>query len=454
MNILEQKTENGIGEIKVELTWEELEKEFEKGYRKKQKNVEMPGFRKGKVPLSMVKKQYAEVVQAETIDSMINSSYPEMLEETGLRPVAPGEIKDIQYFDGERVEYVAVVELKPEFELADWQSEKLQRDIPEISDEQVTLQLEQIRKDKAIVRERDKDENAVAEDILTVDIQKLDESGVPIIGDKHEDARIPLNENILGENTDTQLIGVKLGETRKITSTEESTDEQGNPVVGKIGWEILVKKIEEISLPDLDDDLAVQVSEEFKTLDDLKSGVKKSLQDQAQYMANQRLSNRMIDKMIELHDFPLPPTLMAETLERLIDSHKQQNEQDHHHHDHDHDHDHDHEHHHHHNNDHAALEKEYAPVAEKQLKWYFIRDKLIKLNNLQPTEEAIDEEIQKYADRSGRELEQLKLIFKQGEMRENLEREILDGKVMELLRNGFKYDDRTTTLDELYSQSV
>ena len=247
VKILEKTQEGAVVKARVEMTDEELQPYFEKAYKKTQKNIELPGFRKGKVPLSMIIKRYGPAVRAEALEDIITEVYPKIVDETGEKPIAPGDVEEPDYQDGEYLRFTAIMEIKPEFELVDWKALEVKQEVAEITDDDINTHLEYMRKDKAIVSEAQDDQGADGVDRLTVNLQQLDENGVEVIGKSFKDITFEFGTDYLGPNTDEQLKGIKKDEVRKVMTERHIHPEEGEHVDEKYGWEVTPTKIERSS---------------------------------------------------------------------------------------------------------------------------------------------------------------------------------------------------------------
>lgn len=427
MKILDQSREGTVAKVHVEVPAEELLSHFEEAYKKARKEISLDGFRKGKVPLQIIKKKFGPSIRYDSIDDFINKIYPKILEETELRPITPGDVEGVEFEDGSDLRFTVVMELKPEFELAEWRGQKILRDVVEVSDEDLEHHLKYLSEENALVQEKTETEPAEMTDRIKVNLQKLDSTGLVLIGEKRTGLVIELGKDVLGPGTDEQLVGICKGETRRILTRWVKVDEKGEEVEEEFGWEVFVEAVESVDVPEINDDFATTIDPQVTTLEELRANTRRNLEAFAAYQANQKMANRLINKMVELNPIELPPTLLTQTIAQLVESHKDESQN---------------------MIPESEIQEHYSKVAESQLRWFFIREKLIEEENLQATEEDVQNFLKNKADTGSGDLESLKLMFKTGEKRQALEDEIVDGKVMDILHEGFEFDDRKTTLSE------
>jgi trigger factor len=414
--------EGVIAKFKVEMTAEELEPHFEKAFKKTAKTIKLDGFRAGKVPVSVVKKRFGDAVRAEAIDDILQETYAKALPETDLRPLTPAKIEDVDFDPEKHLNFVCVVELAPEVVADKWQKLEIEKEVPKITDEDIDRHLDSLRREKAIVTDRPEGEAAEMNDRLKADVQEVDGDGVPVIGRKSEGMNVEIGSGVLGKGSDEQLVGIKVGETRRVMIKRMKTEKDGSQNEVDLGWDVTPTSIEKVELPEMDADFAGQINEEFKSFDDLKEDVKKQLENFANFQAEQRVAGRMIDAVVDAHEFEVPPTIVEQTLEEMIKSRKEETggmiPED-------------------------TLRESMKPVAERQIKWFFLRQQMIKDLELKATDEEIDKHIENYASKNeGVDLESLKTMFKAPDKREQLTDEIIQGKLMDAIKEGVKFKDK------------
>lgn len=422
MKVGKPTREGVIAKFKVEMTAEELEPHFEKAFKKTAKKIKLDGFRSGKVPVNVVKKRFGDAVRAEAIDDILQESYGKALMETDLRPLTPAKIEDVEYDPEKHLNFVCVVELAPEVVADKWQKLEIEKEVPKITEDDVNRHLESLRREKAVVTDREEGEAAEMNDRMKADVQEVDAKGVPLIGRKSEGMNVEIGSGVLGKGSDEQLVGIKIGETRRVMIKQTKTAKDGSKKEVDMGWDVTPTSMEKVELPEIDEDFVSQINEEFKTFDDLKEDVTKQLENFATFQAEQRLAGRMIDKVVDAHEFEVPPTIVEQTLEEMVKSRKEEMggmiPED-------------------------QLKESMKPVAERQIKWFFLRQQMIKDLELKASDEEIEKHIENYASRNeGIDLESLKTMFKAQDKREQLIDEIVQGKLMDAIKEGVKFKEK------------
>lgn len=422
MKVHEPTREGVIVKFRVDVTAKELEPHFAKAFKNAQKSVRLDGFRPGKVPMAIIEKRFGDSIKADALEKVVEEVYPKALGKTDIEPITPASIEDVDWEDGKKLSFTAVVEVRPEFEADKWKGVEVTREVPKVTDEDIDRHLSTMQREQAIVSDREEGEEVQEGDRLTADVQELDKDGKPVEGRLSKDMHIELGHEMMGHGSDAQFLGMKAGETRQIKTHRHSHDKDGNPIEIDMGWEVTLHKIEKIELPELDDNFAQQVDEKFKTAKELREDVKDQLTRYATYQADQRTAGRLIDAVVDAHDFALPPTLVSQTLEEMVKSRKEEA-----------------------NNmiPEQQLREYLKPTAERQLRWYFLRDKIIEDLKLEATDEDINTQVENYAKGHDEiDLDSLKLQFASGEQRQQLADEIVNGKLMDALKEGVKMVDQ------------
>ncbi|MFQ5770458.1 MAG: trigger factor, partial [bacterium] len=301
--------------IEVDLTEEELAPHFETVYRKYQKKIRLQGFRKGKVPLGLIKKLYGEEIKNEAIDEVVQKVFKEVSQNENLHPVAPANLQDVDYKRDEGLHFKAIVEVMPEIELNNYKGLTVEREIYEVGEEDVAASLEDVREQMAVMQPVE--EGAIENNYILADLQEIDATGVPLVGKKFENQFFQLSKNGTNKEITEQLIGVKPGETRRVEMLP-IIDGEGNENKKEI-YNVNVKEIKVKQLPDLDDELGKDVGK-FETLEELKADIKKKLIKQAQVNAKRKFRQRMIDEILKRNAFDLPEVMIDNYLDALVEN--------------------------------------------------------------------------------------------------------------------------------------
>ena len=253
---------------------------------------------------------------------------------------------------------------------------------------------------------------------LLVDIQQVDpRTDVPLVGKKWENRYFRIGGNAFGENSDQQLVGIRIGERRIITREVQQGMIQGgisnqNQQNRTERFLIEVKNIEKIILPDLDDEFAKDVNENLHNLEDLKKYVKEILEEQANFESSEKMRKQIENEIIRRHEFDVPDGMIGNYLNHLLKDIKKESYE---------------------SVDEEYIKSNYRNLAIRNIKWYWIKEKIIEKNNFKVEDHEIDERIDEIAKRNRISPERARIAFRSKQSREKIKNEILDDKLFNFL---------------------
>ena len=391
-------------ELAVEVEAARIDDAVNKALRRYQKRLEIPGFRKGKVPLRIVEARFGSSIRAEVLGDILPSLLEEAAREAGLRPAAPPKISQLDHEPGGNLTFTAELDVWPEIKAEHYENLAATRMVHEVADEEIDEQLEDLRRHHAT--EQAVERPVANGDVLVADLQRLDDSGLPIIGDKYEKRHILIgDENALSPEFEEALVGMSAGEERKVRFAYRD-DLPNEQLAGQTAhFAVTAHEVRERTLPELDDEFAKDLGEQFQTLDALREHLSGQIQQRWEYMAQQRLRSELVSQLIEKNDFELPESMVDNYLDSLEREHA----------DHDHDHDHDHT--------HTDEERE---QATRQLKSYMLLESVREQAGVEVTDEEFAQFAGERAALAGVQPSDLQDA-------EELRRELENQKVFELL---------------------
>ena len=399
-----QVTEKGqwARELAVEVEAARIDDAVNKALRRYQKRLEIPGFRKGKVPLRIVEARFGSSIRGEVLRDILPSLLEEATREAGLRPAASPKISQLDHEPGGNLTFTAELDVWPEIKAEHYENLAVTRVVHEVADEEIGAQLEDLRRNQAT--ERVVERPLANGDVLVADLQRLDDSGLPIIGDKYEKHHILIgDENALSPELEDALVGMSAGEERKIRFAYRD-DLPNEQLAGQTAhFAVSAHEVRERTLPELDDEFARDLGEQFQTLDDLRQHLSGQLQQRWEYMAQQRLRSELIGQLILKNDFELPESMVDNYLDSLEREHT------------DHDRDRDHS--------HSDEERE---QATRQLKSYLLLESVREQAEVEVTDEEFAQFAGERAALAGVQPSDLQDA-------EGLRRELENQKVFELL---------------------
>ena len=364
--------------VDVTATQDELRPEFEKALKKLQKNLKLEGFRRGKVPMNMVRRLYGQRVEIEAIEDILPSLFAKAARQENLKVVTRASVEDLQYQPGTDLNAKFSVEVEPEFELKKLENFKLEKQIYAVDEEDIQHELERIQESQALWEVTE--DAATEKDFVTADLQVVDQSGVPVIGEKFEGETIALSQKS-GEVNEfgRQLNGVKAGDVRTIFMTPPPQEGDDKPQE-QVQYEVTIKEVKRRILPTIDDDLAKDLGD-YESLDALKEEIRKSISDSVQKRFDDSLERSLIDEIIKNNSFEVPEGMVKSYLDNLIERFKSSNNSPE-------------------ELDEQAVRENYKANAIWSIKWHLIQKQLIEMNNIEVSDDEVQEWVKEFAEKN------------------------------------------------------
>ena len=391
--------------IKFEIPHQEYDKKVKQYYQRLGREVKVPGFRKGKVPIALLEKQFGPDVKKEVLSNLISEELNNAIVEKDLRAVGQPHLLEVSAEDGTDITVSASIEVLPTIKLQDYSGIELAMAIPRITDEDVNQTIEVMRQRMAkTVTVTDRP--AQDKDLLKIDFtSKLGDQ--PFEGGSAQDQIIQAGAGQLIEGLDKGMIGMEIGETRDI-QVQVPEDYPNKEIAGKdVDFQIVLKGIQEQKLPDLDDEFARSVEDKnYESMDNMKQSVRSELEGFELKEARKAVKTKLAGKITELNQVDLPEGLLKDQVKFMAEQarKKQEKESSHAHHDHEHEHDHDH-----------GIEvtpellKQYREPAMKALQEELILDQLARDLKAEVTEEELEQEVKNMSQLlGGGNLQQIK----------------------------------------------
>ena len=316
MKVTVSEPEAGKKQFEVEVPAERVQLALKRAYADYQKKVNLPGFRKGKVPIDIIKGRYGPAIEAEVIDAIVTETYRDAQKEHDVKPAGAAQIEDIDYDHGKPLKYKAVVEIMPEVSVKEYVGLTIEKVRPRVTEADVDMTLESLREQYAEVTSVDSE--AREGHFVVADIQGVDRSGLPIIGDKLENIDLQLGKSSFGPEFDKELVGMKRDQERIIKVVYPRDHPDSKLAGSERSFLVKVKEIKKVILPELDDELAETVAD-LKTLEDLRQEVRKDLVRRAERNAEFDVRNQIADRLTKGNPIPVPDSMVNRFLDLFID---------------------------------------------------------------------------------------------------------------------------------------
>lgn len=418
--------------LEVEIPWEEVQEAYEKSLREFRKDLELPGFRPGKVPVKVIKKQYGKQLEYQFASDALDDYYRQALDEIEETPVNRGTIENLEFAEGEPLKFTVRFDTEPDMEIFDYKSGfQVEHTTYESTPADVDHALEDMREQHAEVNE--KDDGAEEGDLLLIDLQRVDQSGNPIIGQKVEDREIKVGDGLFGGENMERLRGAKKGDTRQIVVQPQDEEDEIEY------YSVEVKKVEEQNLPELNDEFAKKAQGEAETYDELREQIQKNIQNRLDRDADEQLSQRIAQKFVSQCDTELPDSMIENYLEMLMeDVKRRQTSQsgsppD---------------------IDEQVFKQNYRADAIYSLKWQLIKKQIIEQEGLDVEEADLEAKIQEVAENYPEEnREAIQNLYRNEQYKSRLREDLLDEKVLEHIRSFADIKETTKTTTEVRQEA-
>lgn len=317
MSLQVEKLEKNMAKLTVEVPAEQFETALKTSYKKNKNKFNIPGFRRGKVPQAMIEKMYgASVLYEDAANTMIDDTYAQMMDESGLDIVSRPEIGVEQIEKGKPFIYTATVAIKPEVTLGEYKGIEVEKARPEITDADIEAELKKVQEQNS--RLITVEDRAVQDgDQTVIDFEGFVD-GIPFEGGKAEDYPLTIGTHSFIDTFEEQLIGKKIGEEAEINVTfpaeYHAEDLAGKPALFKV----TVKEIKMKELPELNDEFAGEVSE-FDTLDEYKADIKAKLSETKQKQATAENENNVVEKVVANATMDIPEPMIEEQTRNMLE---------------------------------------------------------------------------------------------------------------------------------------
>ncbi|MBK8982712.1 MAG: trigger factor [Ignavibacteria bacterium] len=406
MDIKLNDKENSRKELEATLTYEELTPYFDKAVEKYRKKVSIPGFRKGKAPLNMIRKLYGEGIEYSAVEDIAGEVFFKYITDNKLDVISKGAITDIDYKPKEKLDFKVEFDVMPDVKIDKYKGLKLKKQTNKIDDSLVDDEIN-YHKFKSATHELD----GVASDddyIITVDLQNLDEGGTFLIGQSQKDLKVYLGNPEIYPEFKEGLKGIKEGETRII----DSKNAEGEPKKVQISC----TKVEKIIYPEMNTEFFKSVTgkDDLTSEEEFRSEIKNELQKIYDGISDRQLKSDVINEMIKENDIPAPERYIEVILDSMVEDYKSrykgkkipadfiENE----------------------------FRNEKRVDAIVQAKWFLIRDKIVEMEKIEADEESYRKIAEEFSGRFNIPADKLVEAYKGNE---DIKMRILNDKVLDII---------------------
>ena len=434
MNVTKQvsKLENSAVKLTATIAKDDVVNGYNENLKKYAKNISLPGFRKGHVPVKVLEQKYGDSLKQEVLIDLVDQSLNQIFAEEESKDIRPlpysqPRLEDdkVPEFSTEKdLTFTVIYDVFPTVEVKEFSKIEVKEPQVSVTDKDVEEELKAIQERNAMVIDKKDGDPVEKDNIVTIDYSELNDDGSVVDGSKREGFvfTVGTGENIY--KIDDDIIGMKKGDTKEITKTYAKDDADADLAGKTKKISVTVKAIKVRDLPALDDDLAQDVNEKYKTLDDLKKDITKGLEANLKRKIEEVKSQSLLDQLVEKNPIVLPASMVAaenehrwtmmaqqfrttpEQLEKMVAASGQTKE---------------------------SMLEQWAGNAEKMLKARLVVDALLREKNISVTPEEVEAEYAKLAEESGTSVEEIKKYYDEPRAKEYIIDEIKEKKLFEEL---------------------
>jgi len=442
MNISKNVSPEGEATLEIEIPIEETSSEFTDVLKKFQREVNVPGFRPGKVPMTLVRKRWGRDILSEKADELARKYLVDALKQEELDPGGKINIDLIEFGEDKPLKYKVSFPLRPEAELAHYKGLKVLINDTEVKDEDVDEQVEAYQ--KKFATQRSIDDPAPAEAKLTLKVQEVDPSGLPLIGRPVRDEEIELGLDKLGIGSDEQLIGIKAEEKRVIMVQKDAgvapvqstivTPEQvaaQNRVQETVHLTVEAVKVEVQELPEINDELVKMINDKLNSVEELRNWIKFNMLGYIETIKLRQIEKGIIDRLIEDNPFTISESFISSTFDELVEDIDIEKDEER-----------------------KSFIEQHRVEAERDLRWVMLRDKIADAEDIKISDEEIESEMNRISEQTGDTIDEVKEKFEKDDGINRLRRNMFELRVIEFLKAEAEVEKRMMPLDDFLKNAV
>ena len=303
-------------ELEVEVPAERIDSEVATAFRRYRKRLEIPGFRKGKVPMKVIESRYGPSIRHEVVSRMLPDLVQEAAQSADIVPASTPTITLSDHEPGKPLTFKATMDIWPQIDVDNYERLAVSRMTHEVSDEEVDRELEKLRERNAT--EMSVERPLEKGDVLVADLQGLNEDGVALIGDRYEERYFLIgSDDAPSPEFEEALLGIGPGDERRVDFSYRE-DLPNKELAGqKRSFNVTAREIRERTLPVLDDEFAKDLGDQFDSLEGLREYLRRQLQETWDSLARRKERSDLVDGLIRGNPFDLPDRLVESYIERM-----------------------------------------------------------------------------------------------------------------------------------------
>ena len=405
--------------LEIEVPREDVDSRLKEAYKSYSKSMNLPGFRKGKIPISLVKSRFGPAILEEVITKTEEEFYREASQEKGLHPVSQATIEESSYEDGEPLKFKASVDIKPELDIKTYKGLKVVRPLYKVDESFVENQLSGMREQGAT--EKQVERKAALGDVVQADFVELDEEGNEIADRAQSDRMFVIGGPNANHDLDNQLVGIEVGNTRDVQYAHTHEMEDGEKHEHEVRFRVVAKEIRERELPELNDEFAKGMGP-FESIEALKTRIRDDMKSQADQASRGRLVENLVEELIAKNEFEVPESMVDTYLENFITQTKQERQVEE-------------------LENEDEIREQAKPGALRGVKRYLILEQIAEKENIEVSEEDLDKHLETMSERHNVDGARIRQILGRSGQLDRIKSDLLDEKAFDFVIEQAKVED-------------
>lgn len=398
-------------EIEVNLTYDEILTDIEEAYKEERKNISIDGFRKGKAPIGIVKKLYGESIEYKASEKIATKKFWVAVNQEKLKPISTPQLVDIDFVIGSKLFFKVKYEIKPKLELKNYKSLEIEKPIFKVKEDDIQKEIDHLLKPylkyETVEAVDDRDHR------ITVNLQRIDENGIAMIGHRSENMVIVLNDEKVNPQIRENALGKKVSESFNFSFVDEH--HHGDELhKEEFKYDAEITKIEKIVKPELNEEIIQKISNnKSKTVNELNELMHKNFSDYYTKQSDEIFVNNLLNEIVKNNDFTPPSGYVENIHHRLIEIEKENAKR-----------------YKMKNIDEKAIAEYFKPRAEWNAKWQIVLENIAEVENLKVEDSELEKLAKQEAEKTGISVQKLIKYYKDS----NRDETLLEDKVIKFLK--------------------
>ncbi len=402
-------------EVEVSLTYNEILPDIEKAYQDERKSISIDGFRKGKAPMSMIKKLYGEAIEYKASEDIANKKFWDAVDEKELKPISTPQMTDINFEPGSKLTFKVKYDIKPKLELKNYKGIEVEKPVFTVKDEEVEREIDFLIKPMIKFESAESVENNNFR--ITVNLQRIDNDGVPMVGSRSDKILVDLSDEKVNLQIKENAQGKKTGDTFNFTFVDEHY--HGEDLhKEEFNYIAELTKVEKIVKPELTEEVIKKLTKDkASTTEELHAYLKSNIEEYYTKQSDEILTNNLLGEIVKNNEFTAPAGYVASVHRRMVELERENAKR--------------------YKTpgfDEKAVAEYYKPRAEWNAKWQIILENLAEAESIKVEESELEELAKTESGSTGISVAKLVKYYKDSNRPEML----LEEKVIKFLKENAK----------------